>query len=108
MSAHFVAERRTDGNWSGNVPPEPAVLDPDTAPHVSNSGSSPARQAPPLWDPRTGRFDPVRLRSALVHREWTAETFAADTGCGRSSVYKALQGQGVRDRTAIAIGRGLA
>jgi len=45
---------------------------------------------------------------ALVLREWTAEAFAVDTGCGRSSVYKALQGQGVRDRTAIAIFRGLA
>ena len=73
------------------------------------------RYAPPpvggtrqLWDPGTGRFDPIRLRLELVVREWTPETFAVDTGCGRSSVYKALQGQGVRDRTAIAILRGLA
>jgi hypothetical protein len=108
MSAHFVAKRRTDGNWSGTVPPEPAVLDPDTAPHASNSRSSPVRQAPPLWNPATGRFDRSSLRLALVRREWTPETFAVDTRCGRSSVYKALQGQGVRDRTAIAILRGLA
>ncbi|MGA2283923.1 MAG: hypothetical protein ABSH07_09715 [Candidatus Dormibacteria bacterium] len=60
------------------------------------------------WDAATGRFDPIRLRLALVVREWTPETFAVDTGCGRSSVYKALQGQGVRDRTAIAILFGLA
>ena len=72
------------------------------------SGPPPVGGTPRLWDPGTGRFDPVRLRLALVLREWTAEAFAVDTGCGRSSVYKALQGQGVRDRTAIAIFRGLA
>jgi hypothetical protein len=77
--------------------------------------TSPTRPAPPRgaqgnlpWDPGTGRFDPIRLRLALVLREWTPETFAVDTGCGRSSLYKALQGRGVRDRTAIAILRGLA
>jgi DNA-binding phage protein len=76
--------------------------------------TSPTRPAPPrgaqgnlLWDAGTGRFDPIRLRLALVLREWTAGSFAVDTGCGRSSVYKALQGQGVRDRTAIAIMHGL-
>lgn len=61
-----------------------------------------------LWDPTSGRFDPVRLRLALVVRDWTADAFAHDTGCGRTSIYKALQGSGVRDRTAISILRGLA
>jgi hypothetical protein len=81
---------------------------PVTAPSPFGPAPSPVRQAPLLWDPRTGRFDPIRLHLALVLREWTPETFAVDTRCGRSSVYKALQGQGVRDRTAIAILRGLA
>lgn len=83
-----------------------------TSPLAATSASEPAasreRQTALLWDPATGRFDASRLRLALVLREWTAETFAKDTGCGRSSVYKALQGQGVRDRTAIAILHGLA
>jgi hypothetical protein len=62
----------------------------------------------PLWDPRTGRFDGTRLRLALVSRGWTPEDFAENAKVSRSSVYKALQGVGVRDRTAIAIFAGLA
>jgi hypothetical protein len=81
---------------------------PVTAPSPFGPAPSPVGLAPPLWDPRTGRFDPIGLHSALVRREWTAKSFAVDTGCGRSSVYKALGGQGVRDSTAIAILRGLA
>jgi len=60
-----------------------------------------------IWNPATGRFDPTRLRLALVVRGWTAEDFARDAECGRTSVYKALQGKGVRDATAIAILRSL-
>lgn len=61
-----------------------------------------------LWNPSTGRFDPGCLRLALVIRGWTAEDFAREGECGRTSVYKALQGKGVRDATAIAILRSLA
>jgi hypothetical protein len=79
-------------------------------PMTSPTGPAPPRgaQGHALWDAGTGRFNPIRLRLALVLREWTPESFAVDTGCGRSSIYKALAGQGVRDRTAIAILRGLA
>lgn len=61
-----------------------------------------------IWDPATGQFNPAQLRLALVQRGWTAETFAREVGCGRSSVYKALTGSGVRDRTALAILQALA
>ena len=59
------------------------------------------------WDPATGRFDPARLRLAIVARGWTADDFDKEADCGRTSVYKALQGKGVRDGTAIAILRAL-
>jgi hypothetical protein len=59
-------------------------------------------------DPASGRFDPVQLRRALVRRGLSAEEFAQEVACGRSSVFKALTGHGLRDRTAIAILRGLA
>jgi hypothetical protein len=61
-----------------------------------------------LWDPATGRFDGARLRLALVLRELSPDELARDGGCSRTSVYKALAGHGVRDRTAIALLRGLA
>lgn len=61
-----------------------------------------------LWDPGSGRFVAVSLRLALVRRDWTPEALAEAAGCSRSSVYKALKGDGVRDRTAMAILRALA
>ena len=62
----------------------------------------------PIYDPASGRFDTVQLRRALIRRGLDAEAFAFRTQCARSSVYKALRGEGVRDKTAIAILRGLA
>ena len=58
---------------------------------------------PVLWDPATGRFDAVRLRRAMVLRAWTPNEFAREAGCGRTSIYKAMTGYGVRDSTAIKI-----
>jgi hypothetical protein len=72
---------------------------------IRPSGSTPAPS--PLWDPATGRFDPARLRLAMVVRGWTADDLAKEADCGRTSIYKALQGKGVRDATAIAIFRAL-
>jgi predicted transcriptional regulator len=76
---------------------------------VNQTTTSPvAALAASVWNPATGQFDPTRLRLAIVVREWTAEDFAKEADCGRTSVYKALQGKGVRDATAIAIFRTLA
>lgn len=61
-----------------------------------------------LWDPRTGRFDAPLLRTAMVLRGWTPDEFARAAGIGRTTIYKVLAGDGVRDRTAIAIFQGLA
>lgn len=56
-----------------------------------------------LWDPASGRFDPMRLRRAIVIRGVTVDDFALTADCSRTSVYKALSGAGVRDRTTLAI-----
>jgi len=77
-----------------------------TAPHRSPLHAQQSA-APPLWDSATGRFAPALLRNALVVRGMTPEAFALEAKCGRSSVYKALSGAGVSDRTAIEILRGL-
>ncbi|MBV9100001.1 MAG: hypothetical protein JO198_03025 [Candidatus Dormibacteraeota bacterium] len=63
---------------------------------------------PDLYDPKTGRFDREKLRLELIIRGVTPETFASKTGVPRTSVYKALRGESVRDRTAINILFGLA
>jgi len=60
-------------------------------------------ERPALWDPGSGRFDPARLRRAILIRGLTADDFALSADCSRTSVYKALSGAGVRDRTALAI-----
>jgi predicted transcriptional regulator len=77
---------------------------------VSDGAARPqsAASASRLWNPATGRFDPAVLREAIVSRRWTAEEFALAARIGRTTVYKALNGEGVRDRTAIAILDGLA
>jgi hypothetical protein len=57
----------------------------------------------PLYDIRSGRFDPVGLEYVLILREMTPEQFAAEAGIARSTMYKALAGHGMRRdiRTAI-------
>jgi predicted transcriptional regulator len=60
-----------------------------------------------LWDSVSGRFDGVRLHLEIVRRGLTVPQFAATVNCGRSSLYKAIRGHGVRDCTAIAILNGL-
>lgn len=62
----------------------------------------------PIYDPASGRFDIVQLRRALIRRGLDVEKFASRSQCSRSSVYKALRGEGVRTRTAIAILRTMA
>jgi hypothetical protein len=56
-----------------------------------------------LYDIRSGRFDPVGLRFALLLREMTPPQLAAEAGIARSTAYKALNGEGVGDRVAMAI-----
>lgn len=56
-----------------------------------------------LYDVRSGRFDPVRLRLELLERELTPEQLAAEAGVARSTVYKALSGNGVGYGIAMAI-----
>ena len=75
--------------------------------HLTVHAPGPPPAPTSLWDPATGRFDPARLRLAIVTRGWTPDEFAMEAKCGRTSVYKALQGQGIRDATAIAILRAL-
>ncbi len=61
----------------------------------------------PIWNPRTGIFDPGALRAAIVARGWTLPEFIAVAGVSRGSLYSALLGRGVTDRTAIRIFQGL-
>jgi hypothetical protein len=59
--------------------------------------------AVPLWDPASGRFDPVRLRAAIVARGWTVGEFAPASHVSRACLYNALRGQAVGDRTVVRI-----
>ena len=69
-------------------------------PGNSNRGS--------LYDPTTGRFNVRRLQSEIFVRGWTStDEFARDCPCGRTSVYKAQNGQSVRNRIGRAILEGL-
>lgn len=81
---------------------------PNTMPTPPTETSSARWQESPIWDPRTGRFNAPRLQLALVLRGVTPEEFAQEAGVSRTSVYKALQGLGVRNRTAMRILGGLA
>lgn len=56
-----------------------------------------------LWDAVSGRFDPGRLRAAIVARGWTVPEFVGVSTASRSSLYKALRGYAVGDRTVIRI-----
>jgi hypothetical protein len=48
-----------------------------------------------------------RLHYEISIRGWTVEEFAPGLGCGRASVYQALAGKVVRNKTARAILEGL-
>jgi hypothetical protein len=61
-----------------------------------------------LWSPLTGAFRGPRLRRAIVSRGWTAQEFAVAAGLTSASIYSALRGHKVRDRTALKIFRALA
>jgi hypothetical protein len=89
--------------------PDPAAM----APHIDSEES----QGPPpgrfsrgieLWSPATRAFDGPRLRRALVSRGWTAPEFATAAALTPASIYSALRGHPVRDRTALKIFRTLA
>ena len=72
-----------------------------TTPYLSFT--QPEMPRGPLYDPTTGRFNARRLQREVFVRGWTSEEFAAECPCSRTSVYKALAGQPVRNRTARAI-----
>jgi hypothetical protein len=57
----------------------------------------------PLYDIRSGRFDPPGLLYALLLREMTPTQLAAEAGVARSTVFKALSGKGVSYSVALAI-----
>lgn len=59
--------------------------------------------ARPLWEPASGRFDPGRLRAAIVARGWTVPEFTVASTVSRSCLYKALRGYAVGDRTVVRI-----
>ena len=61
-----------------------------------------------LWNPRTGKFDPGQLRLAIVMRGWTVVEFACAADISTGCLYSALQGNGVTDKTAIKVFKGLA
>jgi hypothetical protein len=61
----------------------------------------------PLYDPMTGRFNVRRLQQEIFIRGWTTEEFVLEVTCGRSSVFKALRGEPVRNKTGRAIIEGL-
>jgi hypothetical protein len=71
-----------------------------SSPDSSNRG--------PLYDPTTGRFNARRLLYEIFIRGWTStDEFSRDCTCGRTSVYKAVGGDSVRNRIARAILEGL-
>jgi predicted transcriptional regulator len=57
----------------------------------------------PLWDAASGRFQPVRLRGAIVGRAWTVREFAMASGVSPACLYNALRGLAVSDRTVVRI-----
>jgi predicted transcriptional regulator len=56
-----------------------------------------------IWIPETGAFDGVLLRLAVLERGWTIAEFAGATGIAERTVYGAVRGRPVQDRTAIRI-----
>ena len=61
-----------------------------------------------LWDPVSRTFDGGALRFAMVMRRWTAADLADAAGINAKSIYCALRGQRVNDRTALSIFKALA
>ena len=72
-------------------PPRPPTREPERRPPAD------------LWDAASGRFDPSRLRTAMVGRGWTVADFVQVSAVSRSCLYKALHGISVSDRTAIRV-----
>lgn len=67
----------------------------------ADGASGPARR---LWHAETRSFDGALLREAIVIRGWAGVAdFAASTGLRQSTVYAAVAGNIVRDRTALRI-----
>jgi hypothetical protein len=93
-------------NHSGNTSGDPRDPSPPPQPLVLRSGAS--ITPTPLWNPRTGIFDPAQLRLAIVMRGWTVGEFANAAKVSRGCFYNALLGSGVTDRTAIRIFQTLA
>jgi hypothetical protein len=63
--------------------------------------SGPARR---LWSAETRSFDGALLREAIVLRGWAGVgDFATSNGLRQSTVYAAVAGHIVRDRTALRI-----
>lgn len=60
-----------------------------------------------FWNPQSGIFDARKLRMAIILRGWTVVEFARAAGMSPACMYNALSGNGVNDRTAIRIFRGL-
>lgn len=56
-----------------------------------------------LWHPEDGRFDPGRLRRAIVSRGWTVTEFAQVARIYPGTLYRALTGRPTNDGTAIRI-----
>ena len=56
-----------------------------------------------IWIPATGAFDGVLLRLAVLERGWTLAEFAGATGIAERTVYAAVRGRPLQDRTAIRI-----
>lgn len=62
-----------------------------------------------LWNSETQSFDGAMLRRAIVMRGWNGVSeFARSSGLRESTVYAAVAGHAVRDRTALGIIRALA
>src|SRR5579884_3130809 len=75
---------------------------------VTMAAAEGATSTTPFWNSRSGIFDGPQLRLAIVIRGWTVREFAAVSDVSLASLYNALAGRGVTDRTAIRVFRGLA
>lgn len=87
---------------------EAAQLAPGSAEVTGGERGAPAWASRPLWDPASGRFDPIRLRAAILARGWTVAEFACIYGGGRSTFYRVMQGIAPGDRTWIRVNETLA
>lgn len=65
-------------------------------------------EARAIWDPVGRCFDSGALRFAMVMRRWTAADLAEVAGINVKSIYVALRGRRVTDRTALQIFKALA